>query len=79
MSLEIATVKPAVGAGLLIVTVAELVAPPVTAFGERAILTSVGGATDRGAETDCPARVALILAVTGDETGEVETVNVAVV
>jgi hypothetical protein len=43
LSLATATVKPPLGAGPLMVTVALLVAPPATADGDNAMLTRLGG------------------------------------
>ncbi len=54
LSLATPTVRPLAGAGLLIVTVAVLVAPPATVDGDRAMLTSVGGVIVSGVDFVTP-------------------------
>jgi hypothetical protein len=54
LSLARAMVSPPEGAGLLMVTVAVLVAPPVTEDGARATLTNVGGVIESGADFVTP-------------------------
>jgi hypothetical protein len=79
LSLAIPIVNPPLGATLPIVTVALLELPPVTVDGERAMLTSAGGVMVNGADAVALPSVALIFAVVDAATGDVETVNVAVV
>ena len=77
--LDNSTVVPAAGAGSLMVTVAVEDAPPVTVAGEK---TSVVGARTRTVRLDAtltPPALAVIVAVAGDVTAAVATLNVALV
>jgi len=73
------TDKPPAGAGPLRVTVAWLLAPPITLVGENVTVLAVGGVTVSVPFAELLASAALIVAVALAATAVVVTVNVPVV